>query len=358
MSAEDQSAKQYEPSQKKLDDARKRGEVAKSPDLTTAAAYAGLYVAMGVFGAGALLHMGAILQTVISDAAGLSQVIFDGEPMPVMGAILFETAMAIAVIFVLPTGFALVALIGQRALVFAPSKLAPKMNRISPLSGFKNKFGRQGLFDFAKSTTKLLIYCIVLGAVVAAQSDRIVGSAHMPSRLVAVEMGRLILLLLSIVVVVAGVIGVIDLLWQRAEHIRKHKMSRKEITDEQKQAEGDPMLKEQRRQKGAEIAMNKMLTDVPDADVVIVNPTHYAVALKWDRSELSAPTCVAKGVDEVAAKIREIAAEHSIPLHSDPPTARALHAAIEIGAQIRPQDYAAVAAAIRFAETVRKKARP
>ena len=131
-------------------------------------------------------------------------------------------------------------------------------------------------------------------------------------------------------------------------------MSRKELTDETKNSEGDPHMKQQRRQKGVSIAMNQMLADVPEADVIIVNPTHYAVALKWDRLSPGAPVCVAKGVDLVAARIRERATEAGVPIHSDPPTARALHATLEIGQQVPHDHYKAVAAAIRFADRIRK----
>ena len=134
-------------------------------------------------------------------------------------------------------------------------------------------------------------------------------------------------------------------------------MSRKELTDEAKNSDGDPAMKQQRRQKGIAIAMNQMMADVPDADVIIVNPTHYAVALKWDRMRGGAPECVAKGVDLVAAQIREVAQENGVPIHSDPPTARALFATVEIGDQIMRDHYKAVAAAIRFADRVRKAAR-
>jgi flagellar biosynthetic protein FlhB len=153
------------------------------------------------------------------------------------------------------------------------------------------------------------------------------------------------------------VIGGIDYMWQYQEHLRKNRMSHKEMMDEFKQNEGDPHMKQQRRQKGYEIAMNQMLADVPEADVVIVNPTHYAVALKWSRLPGEAPVCVAKGVDEIAARIREAAAEAGVPIHRNPPTARALHASVDIGHEILPDQYQAVAAAIRFAEMMRKKAR-
>jgi flagellar biosynthesis protein FlhB len=154
---------------------------------------------------------------------------------------------------------------------------------------------------------------------------------------------------------VALVLGVADLLWQRLSFRRRHMMTRKEMTDEHKESEGDPQLKAQRRARAVAIAMNQMLADVPRADVVIVNPTHYAVALKWERGAGRAPVCVAKGVDDVARAIRERAQEAGVPLRSDPPTARALHATVEIGQEVGRAEWRAVAAAIRFAEKVRRK---
>ncbi len=123
-----------------------------------------------------------------------------------------------------------------------------------------------------------------------------------------------------------------------------------------KEQEGDPTMKQNRRERGQAIARNQMMKDVPSADVVIVNPTHYAVALKWDRKAGGAPICVAKGTDEIALKIREIAAISGVPIRSDPPTARAIHASVEIGEEVKREHYAAVAAAIHFADAMRKKA--
>jgi len=158
-----------------------------------------------------------------------------------------------------------------------------------------------------------------------------------------------------LVVITTLLFGGIDYFWQRMQHLRRNRMSRKDLTEEMKDSEGDPHVKQQRRQRGQEIATNRMLRDVVQADVVVVNPTHYAVALKWSRKGRTAPICVAKGVDEVAARIRAKAAEAGVPLQSDPPTARAIYATVEIGQQIRPEHYRAVAAAIRFAESMRKR---
>ena len=349
--------KQYEPSQKKLDDARAKGEVPKSVDLTTAAAYAGFIVAAFAVGTNSLTRLSTELQTLLAQSDALARVAFDGSPSPLMGGVLRGVATQMAPWFVIPACCAILAVIAQRAFVVAPDKVIPKGNRISPLQGFKNKFGRQGLFEFAKSSVKLIIYLVVLGVFLSAQMDRMIGAIYLSPGQIVVELGRLTMMLMLIVLVIAFVIGAVDFLWQRAEHLRKHRMSRKELMDELKQSEGDPTMKHQRRQKSVDIAMNKMLVDVPTADVVVVNPTHFAVALSWDRQKGSAPKCVAKGTDQVAARIRELAQEHGVPVHSDPPTARALHATVEIGAEIPPDHYQAVAAAIRFAESIRARMR-
>ena len=238
----------------------------------------------------------------------------------------------------------------------APEKLQPKLNRISPISNAKNKFGRSGLFEFFKSFVKLTIYALVLGVFIWKKLPQMLSTLSLSPGMSTVILLELCIQFLALVLLVALTIGVIDYFWQHQEHLRKNRMSHKELMDEIKQNEGDPHVKQQRRQKGYDIAMNQMLSEVPDADVIVVNPTHYAVALKWSRLPGEAPVCIAKGVDEIAARIREVAVEHGIPIHSAPPTARALHATVEIGAEIPPDQYQAVAAAIRFAEKMRKRA--
>lgn len=355
--ADEDSDKQFDPTQKKLDDARKKGEIAKSADITTAAAYSGFLIACLTVGPASLIGLGAAMSVMLGQSHDIAITAFAGGGTAWHGGILQEVIWGTAIWFLFPAIMAILAVIAQRAFVLTPGKLAPKLNRVSPIEGVKNKFGRQGLFEFIKSAAKLIIYSVVMAIFLVAQLDRIIGSIRLPPALILTELARMLVSMSMIVICVAFLIGAVDYLWQRAEHIRKNRMSRKEIMEELKQAEGDPLMKQQRRQKGQEIAMNKMLADVPAADVVIVNPTHFAVALKWDRMAASAPVCVAKGVDEIAARIREVAHEHAVPIHADPPTARALHAGVALGEEIAPEHYQAVAAAIRFAEGMRQKAR-
>jgi flagellar biosynthesis protein FlhB len=214
-----------------------------------------------------------------------------------------------------------------------------------------------GLFEFAKSFVKLVIISVALGVFVVQRAPAILNSLALTPAMSMVTMLQMLAEFLLLALLIVGIMGGVDFFWQHFRHLQRHRMSRKDMVDEMKESEGDPHVKGQRRQRGQEIATNQMLADVATADVVIVNPTHYAVALKWKRGSRTAPICVAKGVDEIAARIREKAAEKGIPIQSDPPTARAIYATVEIGQQIQANHFKAVAAAIRFAEAMRARAR-
>ncbi|WP_298568123.1 flagellar type III secretion system protein FlhB [uncultured Aliiroseovarius sp.] len=354
---EDDDSKQHEPTQKKLDDARKRGEVARSSDLNTAMSYLVLLLLAMSIGAASLKGVGALLAGMLARADTLASDVFRGGGSDLSAALLLGVGGQMAPWFIAPAIAVLVLSIATRSFVVAPEKVQPKLNRLSLLSNAKNKFGRSGLFEFFKSFVKLTIYTVVLGVFIWVKLPQMLASLSLSAGMATVVLLKLCVAFFSLVLLIAMIIGGIDFMWQQQEHTRKNRMSHKELMDEIKQNEGDPHMKHQRRQKGYDIAMNQMLAEVPEADVIVVNPTHYAVALKWSRLPGEAPVCVAKGVDEIAARIREVAAEHGIPIHRDPPTARALHATVEIGEQIPPDQYRAVAAAIRFAEKMRSRAR-
>lgn len=355
MSEEDQD-KDLEASQKKLDDARERGEVPRSTDLTMAAGFFGLLLIAMTLGPGALLRFGDAAKAFLGQTDRIAHRMGGDGPWGTFGwslAIVLPTMP----FFLGPGLAALLAILAQRALVFSPEKLVPKLSRINLMANAGQKFGRAGLFEFAKSTVKLMLVGLLLGYFLTAKLPIIVLTLQMEAASVSATLLRLFVEFLIFVVVMSGIIGGLDYLWQYFEHLRRNRMSRQDMMDEYKQSEGDPHMKSQRRQRAQAIAMNRMLADVPKADVIVVNPTHYAVALKWSRKSGRAPVCLAKGVDDAAARIREIAATAGVPIHSDPPTARALHASLKIGQEIRPEQYAAVAAAIRFAENMRRRAR-
>ncbi len=355
--SDDDSEKSFDPTPQKLLKARKKGEVAKSNDLTMVAGFSGLVLALLVAGPIAVRQLGNLLMVLLDQPDRISALLVSGPSSALVGGVLATGFTPVVTVFAIPAAAVLLCLFAQRAMVFAPDKLKPRMSRISIVSNAKNKFGRAGLFEFAKSFTKLLIYCICLALFLHGNLATILTASAMPVLASVPLMMSLLFRFMFIVVAVALAIGSIDFAWQYAEHIRKNRMSRKEIQDETKDSEGDPHIKQQRRQKAQEIATNQMMADVPNADVVIVNPTHYAVALTWSRAPGAAPVCVAKGVDEIAAAIRTAASQAGVPLHSDPPTARALHATVDIGQQISEEHYRPVAAAIRFAEAMRKRAK-
>jgi flagellar biosynthesis protein FlhB len=355
--SEDDSDKIYEATPQKLQKAREKGEIAKSADLTVAAGYAGWILAAIVFGAKSVIGFGSGLMVLLSQPDRLSPLIFDGPASGPIGGILAGSAAVLAPWYFVPVTAVLLSVLAQRGFVVAPSKVQPKGSRVSILANAKNKFGRSGLFEFAKSLVKLVIYSTVLGFFLRAKIPDMVAAVGSDSGTVVSLMVRLSVEFFVVVLLVATALGFVDAIWQHNEYLRKNRMSRKEITDETKDSEGDPHFKQKRRIRGQEIARSQMMKEVPRSDVVIVNPTHFAVALTWSKEKGAAPVCVAKGVDEMALAIRKFAAEAGVPIHHDPPCARALHASVDIGQEIAHEHFRAVAAAIRFAENMRLRAR-
>jgi flagellar biosynthetic protein FlhB len=355
--SEDASEKSLEPTQKKLEQARKKGEIARSNDLTTAAGYAGFLTACLVVSAGSFSGLGTLLASFLEWPDQLAALVFNVSEVSPMGRLVGDVLPFLVPWVLFPAAFSIAGIFVQNGFVFTPSRLAPKLSRVSPLANAAQKLGRSGLFEFAKSLLKLSIYAGALWFFLRINLESIVLTIWTEPKIAMLTMSNLLVAFVTVVVLVALGIGLGDLIWQRQDHIRKNRMSFQEMRDEAKDSEGDPHLKQERRRRAYDIASNRMLLDVPKADVVIVNPTHYAVALHWSRKKGEAPVCVAKGADAIAARIRELAAEHGVPLHSDPATARALFAMTEIGAEIAPEHYKAVAAAVRFAETIRRKAK-
>jgi flagellar biosynthetic protein FlhB len=358
MNDENQSPaeKPHEATPRKLEQAREKGEIVRSTDLNAAVMFFGVLLAGGLLANSLFEALGRLTQLTLGQADPLAAQMLQPGGFPVSTAVFLPPLLATAAVLAVPAALIVVSLIAQRGFVFAPSKLEPKLSRISPISNAKQKFGTEGLFQFAKSSAKLVIVSILLGAFLWARADVILGSIQADPGQILGLIGRLSLEFIAVVTGLSLLIGALDWSWEWAQLQKRNRMTRQELQDETKTSEGDPTFKQERRQRAHAIASNQMMGDVPKADVIVVNPTHYAVALKWERNRGQVPVCVAKGVDEVAARIRTAGIEAGVPIFSDPPTARALYASVEIGGTIEPDHYRAVAAAIRFADAIRRRA--
>lgn len=358
MEGEDQGAdKPYDPTPRKLEDARKKGEIVRSADLNTAVVYAGFLLSGSLLAAWIIEGLGTFTIAALADADRLSQRILSPGGTGVAFGATREAVVSASAVILAPAALLLVALFAQRGFLFTPSKVAPKLNRIAPLANARNKYGASGMFQFVKSAVKLAVVSFLLAIFLWRQAETILASIYASPGQILSLFGQITFDFLIVATAIMAAIGGVDWIWEWAQLRKRNRMSHQELTDETKSSEGDPYMKQARRQKGQALAMNQMIADVPKADVVIVNPTHYAVALKWERRGGKVPICVAKGVDEVAHTIRRTAAEAGVPIYSDPPTSRALYALVAVGDPIQTEHYRAVAAAIRFADLIRQKAR-
>lgn len=351
----DSTDKIYEPTPRKLEKARQKGDLPRSTDMSVAMAYCGFLFAAFSFGPTSFQELGAALSFFLAQGSTLAELNAAEQSKVVFSTVVLRVFLATLPWFLIPLLMVVTALLAQRSIVFVPSKLKPKGSRIALIQNAKQKYGRVGLFEFFKSFLKLSLFCTCLWIFISARLPNFVASLRLPNGRGIPLMLQEVIALLTAVSGIALVVGLIDLLWQRGDHLRRNRMSHKELKDEMKDAEGDPHMKQNRQSRARDIAQRQMMADVPKADVVIVNPTHFAVALAWQRDKREAPRCVAKGTDHLAKTIRDIAQENGIPIQHDPPVARALYAEIEVGQEIKTQHYQAVAAAIRFADNMRKK---
>jgi flagellar biosynthetic protein FlhB len=343
------SDKAHEATPDRLRKAREKGDVAVSPEVAVLASLAGLLLGVALAG-GAVLSAAEALSGAFTRPEALAAAVLAGEEVGLTRAGLDATLA----LLLPPAALVVAGLLVQGAFVVAPSKLKPSLQKISPVKNAGKRYGPSGLGEFARSSAKVTLTVLLGGALLWSQRESYLGAVGLPlGALPALLKAELVRVLLVGAAIAAGV-AAIDLPVRRARHAAKLRMSRQELSDETKEQEGDPTQKQSRRKRAGEIARNRMLVDAGKADVVIVNPTHYAVALQWQRGQDTVPKCVAKGTDHLALAIIERARAGGVPIREDRTTARALHAAVEVGGFIEAEHYAAVAAAIRFAEAVRR----
>jgi flagellar biosynthesis protein FlhB len=343
---QDDSQKTEDPTSRRLDEARDRGQVANSREVNN-------LLMLGVFSLSVLLFGGtaasALYQASIPFIESPDLVPADFGHLIGLGWKLLGVLLAAGAI---PLVLAIAAAVGagylQFGLIWSADGIMPKLDKISPLAGLRRMFSMRSLAEFVRGLLKLAVVASVALFLIVPEV------AHL-NKLIGMEMIQLLgetrallaRLLIGVVAIIAA-IATIDVIYQRMQHLREMRMSRQQIKDEFKETEGDPLVKGRLRQLRMERTRRRMMAQVPQSDVVVTNPTHYAVALKYDPASMSAPKMMAKGADKVAQKIREIAKEHGIPVVENPPLARGLFAAVEVDQEVTPEFYKAVAEVISY----------
>jgi flagellar biosynthetic protein FlhB len=348
---QDNSEKTEDPTQKRLEEAIKRGDVAKSQEVSTWFVIAGATLVLIAFSGG----MGAGLTTTMRGLiANAHDIRMDGPAMPQLFERLGgELIAALAIPFLLLALAALGGNLIQHKLVWSIDVLMPKLSRISPASGAKRLFSVQALVNLAKGLVKLVLVGGVLVTVMWPERLRIQNLVWSDLDTVLPLAKTLTLKLMGTVVAIMAIVAASDYLFQYRQWYERQKMSLRELKEEFRQSEGDPKIRGKLKQLRQTRMRKRMMAAVPKAAVIITNPTHYSIALQYERG-MPAPVCVAKGIDEVALKIREIANEHRIPIVENPPLARALHATVEVDQAIPPEHYKAVAEVIGYVMRLRR----
>ena len=348
----DDSQKTEEPTQKRLDQAREKGQVAVSREISHWFVMLAAVIAMMTFVPDAFRRLGRTLVVFFESPHAIPTDIGGIESW--LGDLFIEMGIAMAPIFGMIMVAGAAATLLQIGPLFAPASIKPSFQKVSPMSGLKRLFSMQALMDFAKGFAKLGVVGAVAWVLMRPEFDRLERFYDFEMLELLVVLDQLALRLLIGVLAIMTVIAGFDVFYQKFSHMRKLRMSREELRDEYKESEGDPIVKSRLRQIRMERARRRMMQEVPKADVVITNPTHFAVALRYDQSSMGAPVVVAKGTDLVARRIRELAEEHKVPIVSNPPLARALYASVEIDQEIPPEHYKAVAEVIGFVMRLRR----
>lgn len=350
---QDESEKTEEPTAKRLQQAREKGDVPKSQEIPGWFVLASGLVVIALLGPSIARHLAGTLSVFLARPHELS--LDPAAALDLTAATAWTVALAVGFSFLILMGAGLAGHLVQTGLLFSTEKMQPKLSKLNPVEGVKRMFGPQGWANFLKGLGKMaLVSAAIFVAIWPKRTELAALPAMDVSGILQVVMTDVILLFIAALVAYAA-IAALDYIYQRQSFMKRNRMSRRDLKDELKQTEGDPMIRARLRQIRQERARRRMMAAVPDATVVITNPTHYAVALKYEQGVTAAPICVAKGADAVALRIRELAKENDVPIVEDPPLARALHATVEIDETIPAEHYKAVAKVIGYVLTLARK---
>ena len=352
----DKSSQTEAPTQRRLEEAAKHGDIVKSQEVTTFVVLLGGAITLAAFGHSTAESFARTFRMFLErpdqipvDSAGIMS-LFKGTIWSLMAML--------APVFGLIAAISLAGHVLQSRPTIALDRITPDLSKLSPLKGLKRLFGLEGLSNLGKGLLKIAIVGSVVWTVLWPERgnlEAILG--HNPAQ-VAGDMIGLTMKMLIAALCVLALIAVADYALQYYRFMQRNRMSKQEIKEEFRQTDGDPAVKAKVKQIRMERSRRRMMAQVPEATVIITNPTHYAVALKYESGKMAAPICVAKGMDALALRIREVAQEHDVPIVENPPLARALYATVDLDEQVPAEHFKAVAQVIGYVMRLSGKMRP
>ncbi|MCH8862710.1 MAG: flagellar biosynthesis protein FlhB [Proteobacteria bacterium] len=342
----EESQKTEEPSPKKLQDALEKGDVARSQEVRHWFMLTSIVILMVTVGPWSMGRIRLVLGGFIAHSHELPAE--GGALLQAVAGLVREVGSALLFPMLILVVGALAGSLIQHKLLFTTEKIKPKLSNISLSAGAKRMFSSRAIMEFAKTLLKFVIVASIGVLIIWPERGLLTQLMTIPAGEMLNVVSNMALRLLIGVVAFMTVVALIDFIYQRAQQTKKLRMTKQEVKDEYKQLEGDPHIKARIRQLRQERARQRMMAAIPESDVVITNPTHYAVALKYDYDTMAVPVVTAKGMDFMARKIRELAEEHDVPLVENPALARVLHATVEIDDEIPPDQYKAVAEVISY----------
>ncbi|MBX3365574.1 MAG: flagellar biosynthesis protein FlhB [Phycisphaeraceae bacterium] len=345
--ADDMGERTEKPTIKRLSDARRRGQVAKSQELTAAVGLAAGVIVLVVLGGPLASDLHAMMRSALSGEAAHNQ--FDASELPrTMKAMLIRGGLVLLPVVAIVLAATVLSQFSQVGPLFTTKPLKPNLSKINPISGLKKIFGLRNATKSGINALKLLLVLLIAWLVGRGHAEELAAVPRLGAAQGLYLVLGLLLELAAWLLVVLVVLAIIDIVYQRWQHQRDLRMTKHEVKDERRSMEGDPQVKKRRLQMSMQIAMQRIQSAVPRADVVVTNPTHFAVALRYDQESMRAPKVVAKGADLMALRVRQVAAAHAVPIVERPPLARALFFGVEVGREI-PQDmYEAVAEVLAY----------
>lgn len=336
---------------KKRQDARKKGQVAKSSDLPAAFILFFSFLLFFMFGGFMKERTVGLFRHVLENQLTMDVTV--GNVRTLFADLVMQGLALLAPMFILTVVIAILANYLQIGLMFTGDPLMMKFSKINPIEGFKRMFSMRTLIDFLKSTLKLLVIGYVVYSTLWGAKTKMLVLGHTPLEHSFSYIASVTLTLGIKIGLILVVIAIFDYIYQKYEFEKSIKMSKQDIKDEYKKSEGDPLIKGKIRERQRRMAMQRMMQEIPKADVVITNPTHYAVAIRYDASRMQAPTVLGKGTDFIALKIKETAKQHGVMIMENKPLARALYAQVEIGESIPAELFQAVAEVLAYVYKVK-----